>query len=351
MIPGSLVSRTLLFRADASVAMGTGHVMRCLALAQAWQDSGGRAVFAMAEVPAAVRARVLTEGVEVAPIEAPAASDDDARQVKELAHRYRTDWVVLDGYHFGAGYQREVKSGGPKVLLLDDEGCFERSPVNLILNQNPNAIESMYVQREPSTRLLLGTQYALLRREFLGWRQWKRDINTTPRHLLVTMGGSDPENLTSLVIKGLSLIKTEGIRSLIVAGGSNPHFGLLQKLASGSGGSIQLQELVSNMPELMAQADLAIIAAGGTLWELLYMSCPVLSFARNPVQGRILDELCRSGVVQILDDPKHVEPAALALAIDELATAPERLATMSKLGRQQVDGGGSRRVCEILAES
>jgi UDP-2,4-diacetamido-2,4,6-trideoxy-beta-L-altropyranose hydrolase len=354
MIPGSPLSRTLVFRADASVSMGTGHVMRCLALAQAWQDAGGRAVFAMAEAPAAVRARVLTEGVEVAPIEATAAGDDDARGVKDLARHYGAGWVVLDGYHFGTRYQREVNSGGPKVLLLDDDGFAESdlaepSPVDLILNQNANATESMYARRGPYGRLLLGTQYALLRREFAEWKNWERKTTQTARHLLITMGGSDPDNLTSLVIKGLSLVKTEGVRSTIVAGGSNPHFGILQSLASSRGGTIQLHERVSNMPELMAQADIAIIAAGGTLWELLYMSCPVLSFARNPVQGRILDELRRSGVVHTLGDPKHVETATLALAIDQLAMSPERRASMSKLGRLQVDGEGARRVCEILA--
>lgn len=188
---------SVLFRCDASVSMGTGHVMRCLALAQAWQDAGGRAVFAMAEAPAAVRDRVLTEGIEVAPIEAPSAGDDDARRVKDLARRYRADWVVLDGYHFGAGYQRELKSGGPKVLLVNDEGfaelgLVEPSPVDLILNQNPNATESMYVQREPYTRLLLGTQYVLLRREFMEWQGWKRDIAATAGQLLITMGAATP---------------------------------------------------------------------------------------------------------------------------------------------------------------
>jgi UDP-2,4-diacetamido-2,4,6-trideoxy-beta-L-altropyranose hydrolase len=324
--------------------------MRCLALAQAWQDAGGRAVFAMAEAPGAVRARVLNEGAEVVLIEAPAASNGDARRVKDLARNYQADWVVLDGNHFGAAYQRELKSAGPKVLLLADEGLVERSPVDLILNQNSNATESMYVHREPSTRLLLGTRYVLLRREFAEWRRWERDISVTAHQLLITMGGSDPDNLTGLVIKALSMTKTEGLRSTIVAGGSNPHFDVLRGLVSADG-RIQIQEQSSNMPGLMAQADIAIIAAGGTLWESLYMFCPVLSFARNSAQASILDDLQRSGIVQSLGDPKYVEPVMLALAIDELAAAGETRAKMSTLGREQVDGEGARRVCEILAAS
>jgi len=340
---------SVVFRCDANVAAGTGHVMRCLALAQAWQAAGGRTVFAMSDATSAMRTRLLSEGVEVVPIEAPAASADDARQVKDLARQHRADWVALDGYHFNVGYQRELKSAGPKVLVLDDDGTEQHGPVDLILNQNSNAREDLYAQREPHTRLLLGTRYALLRREFVAWREWKRDTAPTACKLLVTMGGSDPDNLTSLAIHALSMLKTEGLRSTVVAGGSNPHRDSLQRLVSGAGRSITLQESVSNMPELMAEADVAIIAAGGTLWELLYMSCPILSFARNLVQARILDSLQREGVVQYLGDPQHFEPAKLAQAIDELATSFDRRARMSKLGRQQVDGQGARRVCEVLA--
>jgi UDP-2,4-diacetamido-2,4,6-trideoxy-beta-L-altropyranose hydrolase len=100
---------------------------------------------------------------------------------------------------------------------------------------------------------------------------------------------------------------------------------------------------------LMAQADLAIIAGGGTLWELLYMSCPVLSFARNEVQAGILADLQAGGILQFLGDPRSVASASLAAAIDELASSSERREKMAMLGRLEVDGEGARRVCEIMA--
>ena len=122
MIPGSLFFRPLLFRADASVSIGTGHVMRCLALAQAWQDAGGRAVFAMAESTAAVLEMLRTIGFEVLAVSARAGTDEDSRQTASLALEQGAEWVAVDGYQFGADFQRTLRAAGLRILFLDDNG-------------------------------------------------------------------------------------------------------------------------------------------------------------------------------------------------------------------------------------
>src|SRR5579864_7920496 len=116
----------LLIRADASVAMGTGHVMRCLALAQAWQDSGGRAVFAIADATPSVRQRLQNEGVEVENITAEAGTPLDATETSDLARRHGSFWVVADGYQFDAEYQSTVKATGLRLLFVDDDGRAKR---------------------------------------------------------------------------------------------------------------------------------------------------------------------------------------------------------------------------------
>jgi len=105
------------------------------------------------------------------------------------------------------------------------------------------------------------------------------------------------------------------------------------------------------MPELISNADLAIIAAGGTLWEMLYLQCPVLSFGRDPLQRRILDALQSQGIVRHLGDPRAMDPSRVAEAIDELSASHSQRASMAKLGREQVDGEGARRVADLLAGS
>jgi UDP-2,4-diacetamido-2,4,6-trideoxy-beta-L-altropyranose hydrolase len=323
--------------------------MRCLALAQAWQDNGGRVIFAMAEVTSAVTSRLAAEGMEVIAIDAPMASEDDARFVGELAREQSAACVVLDGYHFDAAYETKIKSAGVKLLLVDDAGFARACAADLILNANSDASESMYPQRKEGAKVLLGTRYALLRREFLARNEWKRQNVPVARHVLVTMGGSDPDNLTSLAVQALGMAKTQGLRATIVAGGSNPRLDLLRKEVSAQGANIQLQDSVLDMPDLMAQADMAIIAGGGTLWELLYMSCPVLSFGRASVQRRILDDLDAQGIVKHLGDPQDADPASLANTIDEWANSQEKRARMAKSGREKVDGDGATRVRNLLA--
>ena len=95
-----MLARTLIIRADASIAIATGHVMRCLALAEAWQDAGGNVVFAMAESTPAIEARLHLEGMEIVQLNASPNSIEDARTVSALANDRQATWVIVDGYRF-----------------------------------------------------------------------------------------------------------------------------------------------------------------------------------------------------------------------------------------------------------
>jgi UDP-2,4-diacetamido-2,4,6-trideoxy-beta-L-altropyranose hydrolase len=341
-------SRILLVRCDAGVAIGTGHAMRCLALAQAWHDAGGQVVFAMAEATPALRERLLSEGFQIVSVEGKPGSREDARRVAELVRPSAANWVVVDGYHFAADYQRHLKDAGLQVLVIDDDGRCDNYVADLILNQNTDADESLYPHRTPYTRILLGSRYALLRREFQRWRGWNREIPPLGRRALVTMGGSDPDNLSSFAIEALMHAHVEGLEVRVVVGGSNPHVKELQQFAGRYGESLHLLREPSNMPELMAWADIAFIAAGGTLWELLFMGCSVLSYARNPVQAKIISQLNEKGIVRGLEYPQNgIQPRTVD-AVVELANSQECRARFCRLARERVDGLGATRVLEFL---
>ena len=185
---------TVLIRADSNVAMGTGHVMRCLALAQAWQDAGGQAVMAMAEATPATEDKLRRENVEVVRLDVAGGAEDDAIRTASLAQQRQAAWATVDGYQFDPHYQAMLKSEGLRLMSIDDEGHGGPYSADLVLNQNAHAAEALYDQRAAHTRLLLGPDYAMLRRQFASWRNWQREIPATGHRILVTMGGSDPGN-------------------------------------------------------------------------------------------------------------------------------------------------------------
>ena len=328
-------------RADASVQIGTGHVMRCLALAQAWRRTGGSVVFASSETTDALEARLVGEGFQSTRLAVIPGTTEDARTTAELARHQNASWVVADGYHFGLEFQQVIKAAGLRLLLLDDYGHAEEYVADLILNQNLAVDASLYAKRTPHTRLLLGTRYALLREEFLSWRDWKREIPPVARKVLVTLGGSDPDNVTGKVIQALADVPD--LEVIVVVGGSNPHLEDIKFKIQNSKFKIILN--ATNMPELMAWADVAIAAGGSTSWELAIMGLPslVLVLAEN-----------QRGIAKALEAANaacYSTTERLSADMQGLLNNRELRCALSQRGRQMVDGYGTNRVTACLITS
>jgi UDP-2,4-diacetamido-2,4,6-trideoxy-beta-L-altropyranose hydrolase len=343
-----MLAKTLIIRADASIAIATGHVMRCLALAEAWQDAGGNVVFAMAESTPAIEARLRLEEMEIVQLNASPNSIEDARTVSALANDRQATWVVVDGYRFDSEYQRNLKHAGLKLLFIDDLGQCKHCSADIVLDQNVHASEKMYAKREPYTQLLLGPRHVMLRREFRVRRDWRRKIPQLGRKLLITMGGSDPDNLTLRLIDAFPRISVPDLEITVVAGGSNPQLAELRRKVAELDLPIHLVANASNMPDLMAQADVAIICAGGTLWELLYMGCATLSYFRTTVQGQIIAELDDMGAVHSMGSVEDFDQNSLVRAVDETMACQDRRERMARLGRTLVDGEGIGRVLDSV---
>jgi UDP-2,4-diacetamido-2,4,6-trideoxy-beta-L-altropyranose hydrolase len=346
-----LNSVSLLLRADANSAMGTGHLMRCLALAQAWQEIGGVARFVTASVPPSLTAQLGNQDVELGIIDAPSGSALDAALTIEFARGVGAGCVIVDGYQFDSNYQRAIKKADLPLLVVDDHGHADRYFGDLILNQNITADESLYIRREPYTHLLLGTRYALLRREFRSWTDWQRAINQPARKVLITLGGSDPDNTTLKVIRALPR-QVAGLDVTVVAGAANRHSASLRSAGRDLPFDVHLVRNARNMPQLMAKADLAVSAGGTTCWELAFMGLPnaILVLAEN--QLAVAKKLNAIGVAVNLGWYHDVGSVQISEVIAELLNSPEKLRGMSKKGRQIVDGRGCRRVVhQILAKA
>jgi UDP-2,4-diacetamido-2,4,6-trideoxy-beta-L-altropyranose hydrolase len=338
----------LLIRADASLAIGTGHVMRCLALAQAWQDAGGTASLAAAELPNALSPRLTAEGVSPSRVHAAPGGPEDAAETVAQARRLRADWVVIDGDRFGSDFLETVRAAGLRVLLIDDFASREAFPADLIVN--PNLDDSLDDHEEPyrkqgaSARLLTGPSYVLLRREFRqGNENERREIRQTGSRILVTLGGSDPENLTPKIAGALA--RSSDLEVTVIAGAGYDKVNELRKL---NASNLRVVCNPPNMAQFMQDSDQAIIAAGGTLWELLSMGCAVLSYSRTIVQARVVHVLSNRGVVVDLGETRHFDPATLTVSVIELAGSRLARERMTTVGHMLVDGQGAARVVEVM---
>ncbi len=337
----------IVIRADASTRIGTGHVMRCLALAQAWQDSCGRPLFAMSMDAPALVDRLKSEGMEVVHLSAEPGSLEDAEMTADLAKKMGAAWVVVDGYHFGSDYQRIIKESGLRLLFIDDNGHADHYYADIVLNQNLHANEELYKNREPYTKLLLGTEYVLLRREFWPWRGWKREIPEVACKVLVTLGGSDPDNVTLKVIQ--ALLQIEQLVAVVVLGGSNPHYEeLLSSLEDNP--AIDLKKNVNNMPDLFAWADLAISSAGTTTWELAFMGLPSLIIILAENQVKVAGQLDSAGIAKNLGWHNRLDPPDISQGISSILSDADARASMAKLGRRTIDGFGVDKALIALSE-
>lgn len=322
--------------------------MRCLALAQAWKDVGGKSVFMTDIESPAVTARLRSEGIDIASLNAHPGSLDDARNTAFLAHEIGSKWVVVDGYHFGSCYQKIIKDSGMNLLFIDDNGHADHYHADIVLNQNIHANEKIYRSREPYTRLLLGTRYAMLRKEFLRWKGWKRDIRDVARKVLVTLGGSDPNNVTLKAIQALQQQDMERLETIVISGTSNPHCNDLISAIKNHNYRINLESNVQNMPRLMAWADIAIAAGGTTSWELAFMGLPscIIIIAKN--QCEIARQLDERRIAVSLGWHEKVSSYCIAKRLRGLINSKETRTSMIKRGQNTVDGNGVFRVIAAL---
>jgi UDP-2,4-diacetamido-2,4,6-trideoxy-beta-L-altropyranose hydrolase len=339
---------TLLIRADANAQMGTGHVMRCLALAQAWQASSGRALFALSTTTPALENRLRGEGADVTHLSAPPGSAHDAAKTVALGQEVGAAWVVLDGYQFDASYQQAIGEAGLRLLFIDDWGHASHYYADVVLNQNIHADESLYASREPHTRLLLGTRYVLLRREFWEWHDWERETPDVARKVLVTMGGTDPANVTLEVVNALHQIALDGLEVVVVIGGGNPHYEVLRTAIQGAPFPIRLARDVTNMPELMAWAEVAVSAGGSTCWELAFMGLPAVILVLAENQRPIAERLDARGIGINLGWGTDPPASHIAAALSELVYSRSHRQQAVLAGRALVDGSGGRRVADAL---
>lgn len=339
-------SPPLIIRADADATMGTGHVMRCLALAGEWQAQGGKAVFAGKIAAPSLLERISNEGFDVVDVGRSFPDPADLELMLSLIKKSGTagnQWVVVDGYHFTADYVGCLRAAGAMVLVIDDYVHHGQYQADLLLNQNFGS-ESLRYPVNPGAIILAGSKYVLLRSEFLREKRGDTEVPTVAGHILVTLGGADPDNFTLKVIEALDLLNLPELEVKIVIGSVNPYYNLIKKRMARVSFKGELLANVSNMAPLMTWADLALTAGGSTCWEFAFLGVPIIIFVVSENQRGVAAGLDAAEAGLNCAASRGMRTDTLAGKIKSLLYDKSRRQRMAQSGRKIVDGQGAMRV-------
>jgi len=339
----------VVFRADASSKMGTGHLMRCLALAQYCADHGAGVTFVTACDNPVLLQRLHSEGFHVVRIEHPYPDPSDWDTTEAVLQKNPGAWVVLDGYHFDTTYQDSIRSSGHELLVWDDAahlGCYS---TDVILNQNLHAGTLNY-HCKGQCDLLLGNKYVVLRREFDSFKTWNREIPSVAKNILVTLGGADRENHTLKVVKGLLLLDLHDINIRVVLGPANCHYHAIREAVTGSVHDIKLIQHTEEIAQSMAWADLAISSGGSTVWELAFMATPTVVGCLSDVEALSVAGLRAAGICLCFGWYGDFDSSQIASLIEDCIYDSQWRQNSSDRSRELFDGRGAERVFQRIVK-
>lgn len=328
------------------MAIGTGHVMRCLALAQALAEQGHESHLAACEIPDALTERLQREGVPVTKLEAERASSQDLEATVRLAQETEANCLVLDGYSFQRDYQARLRNAAC-LCVIDDCAKADGYSADLLLNPNLFGTEEMYAGQEVG-RVLAGAKYAVLRREF--WHQADKPASTRSRRILITMGGSDPDNVTGKAVRSVKKVTLEHVEIRAIVGAGNPYWETLQVQAGRAGHPVELLRDVQNMREQYEWCDVCVASAGNTALELACVGVASLFMIIVDNQEPVARAIRKFGFGRVLGWHEDVNEEAIRAGVRDVLVSTEERDRMGRWGRESVDGQGALRVAAALAE-
>jgi UDP-2,4-diacetamido-2,4,6-trideoxy-beta-L-altropyranose hydrolase len=337
--------RKVLLRADADAKMGAGHLMRCVALARAFGDAGIEPTIATASTDRSLLASAFNDRIRFQFLDGAYPDPRDALRVAALIESAEIDAVVVDGYVFDNAYLDAIAGKSVRKVVVDDAPRLSHYACDVLLDVNLGSLRRPYPLRDRQ-RALLGPRFTLLRPQFLGAARGAPCIRSTASRILVTMGASDPPNATALVLRALA--SHPSFEVTVVVGGANPHATDIDAV-SRSLSRVRILRNVAGIERVMAEADLAIGAVGGTMWELAYMGVPTLILSACDLHDQVATVASAYGAHSWIGNVDRVDPSDIGDAVGRLASDPATRTEMSRLGRALVDGHGAARIVSAVA--
>jgi len=345
--------RLILFRADASPEIGTGHVVRCAALAAALKSRGADILFVSRYLGDAYRDELTNQGFGVTMLEgegsSPQNADADAMATIQAMQGYaRPAWLVVDHYGLAADWHRRLRPHVPRIAVIDDLANRPHD-CDLLLDQNVLiGDDRRYEPWVPATcRQLLGPGFALLRPQFAEARRTLRWRDGPVRRLLICCGGGDADNLTERAVEAFLDVQIEDVHAEVIVGAAYPHW---ERLVAQHGDCVGLtiERNVADMAARMARSDLFLGAGGSMTWERAALGLPGITIAIAPNQQRMCEDLATIGAGIHLGDAATQTVSGIAGAFRTAVARPAWRADAARKLMAICDGLGVERVCTAL---
>ncbi len=339
----------VVIRTDASKLIGTGHVMRCLTLADQLKQAGAEVLFICRAHDGNMNGLISQHGYIVRALPGPDENhnlsavgeyarwlgvpmEQDAEETAEAIQGESVDydWLVVDHYGIDGHWEKRLRQDVEKIMVIDD--LANRShDCDLLLDQTyVHNYRDRYRDLVPQhCRQYLGPQHALLRSEFAEARRTLRPRNGQVKRIMVFMGGVDPSNETGKVVDALIRLNRSEIPVDIVIGGRNPHHRQIKSLASGYS-YFTVHKNINCMATIMAKADLAVGAGGTTTWERCYLGLPTITVLIAENQREMIESLDKNNITINAGWYENLSTADLTNLIAKVISAPHRLAVMEQ---------------------
>lgn len=353
------------FRVDSSIQMGTGHLMRCLTLADALRKKESNVSFICRELPGNICDLIEKKGFKVyrlpyATVKYHSANQssgyaqwlgvswkEDAEQTMAvLAKEERViDWLIIDHYALDKQWETLIRPFVGKIMVIDDLADRPHN-CDLLLDQNLyEDIETRYEGLVPNhCQLLLGPRYALLRQEFIDARKNLRERDGSIKNILIFFGGVDPTNETLKALEAIQLLNRPDIAIDVVVGESNPHKDKIEDVCSAMPNA-HYHCQVDSMAQLMANADLAIGGGGTTTWERCLLALPAIVLVIAENQMETTKAVAKAGAICNLGWSRLVSIEKLMAAIKKVL---ENKYQIREMGKKALSLMGAQNECVVF---
>jgi UDP-2,4-diacetamido-2,4,6-trideoxy-beta-L-altropyranose hydrolase len=340
----TMTTRTVIFRVDASLSIGIGHVRRCLVLAKALAADGWSVAFACYAGTKEAVPSLAQSGFtyRIVPEE-----HDGPTTLCDLAIE-GCDLLVIDHYGLDARFERACRSWAKAILVIDDLADRPHD-CDILVDQTPGRQASDYAGLVPGNcTIMAGSQFALLDPRFRQARERLGARGDQLRRVLVSFGGTDPAGATARALEALSAAKLRAAID-VVLGTANNDMGRIRQLAAELDPPATIHVAVDDMASLIARADMAIGAGGVSALERCCLGVPSITITIADNQRKLACELARAGATENLGPVTRLNVEDLTDAVTSLASDSARRLAMRAAALATADGLGAARVRAVCS--